>query len=103
MLIDLIGSHVGSALLPELVSAPTQRPNWNSEICKNQLDFLEERLKGGWLVGHQLSLADFSVAAMTTYFKFTEFPFESYPCLTNWYDAITELSSWRNTSHPLWC
>jgi len=102
MLTEIMGAQVGNRLLPELVPAPASAPDWEAPNCRKQLNFLESSLKAPWLIGTRVSLADFSVAAMTTYFKAASFPFPSYPNIARWYDSLNELPSWQKTEHPLW-
>jgi glutathione S-transferase len=43
------------------------------------------------------TLADFSVAGMTTYFRVGGFPFERYPAIRRWYDDMNALDAWSAT------
>lgn len=69
MLADIMGALVGHKLLPALIPEPTSAPDWAADKCVKQLSFLEASLQDGWLVGADISLADFAVVAMTTYFE----------------------------------
>jgi glutathione S-transferase len=54
------------------------------------------------LAGAALSLADFSVAGMLTYFRKASFPFEDHPAIARWYQSIEKLESWQASADPLW-
>jgi glutathione S-transferase len=55
-----------------------------------------------FLVDDELSIADFAVAGMTTYFAAADFPFKKYPAFDAWYRRIESLDAWRATREPLW-
>lgn len=101
-LAKVMGAHVGHKLLPSVLAAPESPPDWNAANCVKQLSFLENNLKNEWLAGSDISLADFSVAAMTTYFKVSGFPFDSYPNILRWYRQFNSRESWLQSEDPLW-
>lgn len=102
-LIAAMSSQVGHRLLPDILPEPTDKANWQDEILVKQLDFLESSLvQKSWLVDDQISLADYAVAAMTTYFHVAEFPFDNYPNITAWYKRLSSTEAWKNTEVPLW-
>ena len=104
VLTSVMGQYVGHRLLPEIIPAPQSKLDWNMEQCVKQLNYLENTLSNEeWLVNQELSLADYSVAAMTTYFGVCGFPDKSYPNISAWLDRVSELEAWRKTEHPLWC
>lgn len=103
LLTQMLGPYVGHRLLPHPVSAPQAKPNWEADLIVAQIRYLEASLSNkNRLVGSELSLADYVVAGMTTYFNASEFPFESYPNVSTWLKRLSENKSWRSTEHPLW-
>lgn len=102
VLSKVMGAHVGHKLLPTVLPTPTSQTDWKSPECTKQLSYLESCLTNEWLTGANLSLADFSVAAMTTYFKACAFPFDLYPNIDRWYVAINNLQSWKSTETEIW-
>lgn len=102
VLSKVMGTHVGHKLLPSVLPAPTSPVDWDSPDCMKQMSYLESSLKNDWLTGANISLADFSIAAMTTYFKVCEFPFHAYPNINRWYVAMNDLQSWKSTESQIW-
>lgn len=99
----IVEVHVGHKVLPEIVPAPKSGPDWGIEQGIKQLGLLENVLADRiWLTGRGLTLADYSVAAMTTYFKVSEFPFKSYPNISAWLDRLSEKDAWQKTEHQMW-
>jgi glutathione S-transferase len=65
------------------------------ERCAKVLD---AHLKGrDWLVGKQITLADYSLAASLTYAAATDVPLDPYPNIKSWLGRIRELPAWRAT------
>ena len=102
VLSKVMGAHVGYKLLPSVIPAPTSPTDWEDPEFMKQISYLENSLKSDWLTGTSISLADFSVAAMTTYFKICKFPFNSYPNISRWYTSINNLQSWKITEAQIW-
>lgn len=103
LLTSLLADGVGHQLLPELIPAPQSQPQWGSQQVTHQLAYLENALLDRkWLTGQTLSLADYSVAAMTTYFRVSEFPYQSYPNISAWQLRLSDQVSWQKTEHPMW-
>jgi len=102
MLSEVMGAVVGHVLLPAVLPAPENSPAWDADKCLKQLTFLEQHLSTGWVAGETLTIADFAVGAMTTYFSRCQFPFELYPNITRWCNALHTRTSWANTQHTLW-
>jgi glutathione S-transferase len=99
----LLSACVGHRLLPNLVAAPTADPDWSAATLAPLMNVLEATLSASsFLAGDDLSLADFAVAGMTTYFAVAGFPFEKYPAFNDWYRRIETLDAWRATRDPLW-
>jgi glutathione S-transferase len=102
-LIAFLSEVVGHRLLPERVRRPLHAPDWSSALVRPVLETLETALgSSAHLAGSRATIADFSVAGMTTYFKAAAFPFESFPNLSAWYARIEALESWRETLSPVW-
>jgi glutathione S-transferase len=99
----LLSACVGHRLLPNLVAAPAAQPDWNAPTLAPLLNMLEATLSASsFLVDDELSIADFAVAGMTTYFAAADFPFKKYPAFDAWYRRIESLDAWRATREPLW-
>lgn len=99
----LLSACVGHRLLPNLVAAPAAQPDWNAPTLAPLLNNLEATLStSSFLVDDELSIADFAVAGMTTYFAAADFPFKKYPAFDAWYRRIESLDAWRATREPLW-
>ena len=99
----LLSACVGHRLLPNLVAAPAAQPDWNAPTLAPLLNNLEATLStSSFLVDDELSIADFAVAGMTTYFAAADFPFNKYPAFDAWYRRIESLDAWHATREPLW-
>jgi len=102
-LIAFLSEMVGHRLLPERVIRPQHAPDWSSAVVQPILKTLESALSSAaFLTGPKATIADFSVAGMTTYFKAAAFPFQGFPKISGWYARIGALESWRGTLSPLW-
>lgn len=94
---------VGHALVPALFPEPNESPNWNHPEFHKYVTYLNEYLgKNRFLVNRQFSVADISVAAMMTYFRFAKFPFNNFSALRDWYEYIESLDAWKKSESPLW-
>lgn len=94
---------VGHQLVPHIVPAPVDEPNWDDPILLRQLAYLDTHLhQRPYLVGNELTIADLSVAGMMTYFRFAGFPFKNYPSISQWFNKIEMLPVWEKTADPLW-
>lgn len=77
--------------------------NWNEPRFRGLVSFLDSRLSGGdFLVGEELSLADFVVAAMMMYVRRLRFPFDEVPALAAWLGRIEQTEAWRATAVGPW-
>ena len=57
---------------------------------------LEEHLQGRkYLLGDQLTIADFSMAASLPYAADAKIPVAEFPKLARWHDRLNELDAWR--------
>ncbi|MEP6898754.1 MAG: glutathione S-transferase family protein [Rhodanobacter sp.] len=48
-----------------------------------------------WLVGDELSVADFAVAVALPYAEYAHIPLHEFPAITRWHDRLCELDAWR--------
>ena len=100
---SVLSELVAHRLFPGRLPHPRAAPDWNHGTVQPLLRTLEAALATQpFLTGSKLTLADFSVAGMTTYFKSCGFPFQEYPAISRWYDRFEELESWRSTEVALW-
>jgi len=103
VLTRLLSEFVGNKLLPELIPAPSAAPQWEIKELESLLVQLEEHLKyQAYIACNRLTIADFSVAGMMTYFKAARFPFSSYPAIKTWYGQIEKLPAWKETAVDPW-
>jgi glutathione S-transferase len=99
----ILSPFVGHCLLPDVLPPPAPHVPWDSELLQPLLRTLEAVLKGHpFLTGESLSIADFSVAGMMTYFRAANFPFEKTPFLSARYARVEALDAWQSTEAPLW-
>jgi glutathione S-transferase len=48
-----------------------------------------------WLIGEQLTIADFSVGGLVPSARRMELPVDEYPEICRWYEGLASLSAWR--------
>lgn len=102
-LITFLSAVVGHRLLPARVPRPQHAPDWSSALVQPVLKTLETALGAAeFLTGPKATIADFSIAGMTTYFKAAAFPFQSFPRIAGWHARMEALDSWRGTLSPVW-
>ena len=88
---------------PNDIEEPKAAPQWGAAALSGLLRQLEQQLQhSGFVAGGGLSIADFSVAALTMFFGRLGFPFETYPALHQWYQRIHALPSWQATAVAPW-
>jgi glutathione S-transferase len=103
VLTALLSSFVGHRLFPQVFSPPLSDIDWSNELLRPLLNTLEMNLRvHPFLTGERVTIADFSVAGMMTYFRAAQFPFAKTPALSGWYARIEALDAWRSTETPLW-
>ncbi len=79
------------------------RAVWEDHELMNLLSVLESVLTSShFICGATLTIADYSVAGMTTYFYACEFPFSKYPAISAWLERISKLPAWISTEEVLW-
>ncbi|HWW29913.1 MAG TPA: glutathione S-transferase family protein [Steroidobacteraceae bacterium] len=101
-LAPLLSPCVGHRLLPNLVPPPAAGPDWDADALSPLMAALGTALSASrFLVGDEITIADFAVAGMVTYFPVARFPFEKYPAFAAWYRRIEMLEAWRATQEPL--
>jgi glutathione S-transferase len=89
---------VGHVLFPDKLPSPAAPPEWQGAGVQGLLAQLERALHiTRFLCTAKPTLADFSVAGMTTYFRVGGFPFERYPAIRRWYDDMNALDAWSAT------
>lgn len=99
----VLSACVGHRLLPDVVPAPERPPDWQDPRLAPLLAGLERSLADRtWLEGDAPSLADFGVAAMTTYFRCGAFPSDAFPAIRGWLERLDALDAWRASADPLW-
>lgn len=102
-LIPVLSPFIGHKLLPEAVPAPADPPDWRNEQLQPLLAQLDAHLREHQFVaGNSLTIADFSVGGMMTYFRAAEFPFAAFPNLTAWHGRLEALEAWQETKTELW-
>lgn len=102
-LIGVLSGFVGHRLLPDVVPPPAAPPDWGAAALAPLLDTLERQLAArAFLAGESVTIADFCVAGMMTYFRPAAFPFHAYPRLAAWYERMEALPAWRESEDPLW-
>jgi glutathione S-transferase len=103
MLARILSPCVGHRLLPDVVPRPSISPDWDTAELRPLLTELNAALiYSSFLVGEEVTIADFAVAGMVTYFPVAGFPFERHSRITDWYGRIEGLSGWRETQDSLW-
>jgi glutathione S-transferase len=99
----VLAACVGHRLLPQVVPAPGAPPDWKNAQLAPVLAHLDAALSSrAFLCGAEPTLADLSVAGMTTYFRFAEFPGDDWPNVASWLARIESLDAWQRSSDPLW-
>lgn len=87
---------------------PAQRPggvagtDLHRGPCSDKVRPDVHLIYGRGFVKRPKSIADFSVAAITIYFKRLGIPSDHYPALTEWYQQIHALDAWRSTNVEPW-
>jgi glutathione S-transferase len=99
----LLSPCVGHRLLPEVVPLPAASPDWDAVELRPLLSLLGTTLAASpFLSGDQVTIADFAVAGMVTYFPVAGFPFKDHRRFRDWYTRIEASVGWRATQDTLW-
>ena len=94
----VLAETVGHLLVPAHVPAASEPPDWCDPKLAPLLPQIESALgRDRWILGSELTLADFAIAGMAMYFRATGFPFGDFPRLARWYAQVEELPAWRDT------
>ena len=73
------------------------------EQAIKRFNYLENYLANKtWLTGEDLTLADYAVGGMTTYFSLTKFPYKRYPNISAWISRLSNNKAWQSTMLPIW-
>lgn len=74
-----------------------------AEVADSQKNFrrfarvLDDHLAGRrWLMGDQLTVADFSVGICLPYAEQAHLPLDDYPNMRRWHDRLSELDGWTD-------
>ncbi|MCC6521341.1 MAG: glutathione S-transferase family protein [Polyangiaceae bacterium] len=98
----VLAPRVAQLLFPSPDAAPTPVP-WDDRELGALLAVLGAALEaGGYVCGPELSLADFSLAGMTTYFAATGFPGQEHPAIAAWLGRMSAVPAWASTAVAPW-
>lgn len=82
---------------------PVAMSDWNDAELIRLVAYLESELAcHEYVAGERLSIADFSVAGMTTYFGAARFPAHLYPAISGWMQRMLSLRAWAATAVAPW-
>jgi glutathione S-transferase len=102
VLTRLLGSYVAQELGIRGVAGQVS-VDWDDPVFLRLAKFLDERLHGRpFILGDELTLADFSVAAMMMYVRHAAFPDDLFGEIGRWYERVEQVDAWRATSVPPW-
>jgi glutathione S-transferase len=102
VLTRLMTPRVAQVLFPEQ-GADAKLVPWDDRELATTLGVLEARLEPSpFLVGDELSIADFSIAGMTTYFSVAGFPHARFPAISAWIERLEQLPAWASTAVAPW-
>ena len=94
----LIFEHLIKGAL-NLGSADAQEVAKGEESFHRFAQVLESHLNcRDWLVGDQVTLADFSVGSFLDLAEMAHFPMSSYPQIKRWYNNIDQLPAWQSSA-----
>ncbi|KXU83728.1 glutathione S-transferase [Paraburkholderia monticola] len=67
------------------------------DLFRKHASVLDQHLKGRkWLLGDDLSVADFSVAVTLPYAKSAAIPLDEFSEVRRWHDQLNAFEAWRN-------
>ena len=75
---------------------------WQHAELVTLLSQLEAALVERPFLCGEMSIADFSIAGMTTYFQATAFPSDRYPALAAWRARMDAVPAWASTACEPW-
>jgi glutathione S-transferase len=77
--------------------------DWEEPAFQSAAAFLDAHLRGReFIVGDELTLADFSVAAMLMYVRHAEFPLDVFPSIDAWHARVEQVDAWKATAVAPW-
>jgi glutathione S-transferase len=96
--------HAGSLYFEHIIKpwvgmgAPDQPKVAEAQgFFRKHASVLDQHLEGRkWLLGDQMSVADFSVAIMLPYAKDAAMPVGEFAQMQRWHDQLNALDAWRN-------
>ncbi len=77
---------------------------WGKERTKNWLTLLNDHWLGGgskYLVGGELTIADYFGAALVTCGHPIRTEFKAYPNIVRWLEAVAALPNWKTVNEPM--
>ncbi len=105
-LIAVLSEPVGRRLLAHQQGVPLAEPigaDWEDRGLVPLLEVLERHLSDRpYLVDDRLTLADYSVAAMTMYFGPVGFGWKRFPAFAEWCRRIESTEEWQATARGPW-
>ncbi|MEZ4312905.1 MAG: glutathione S-transferase family protein [Polyangiaceae bacterium] len=103
VLAHALAPRVGHILFARGSGAPEPTVDWWAAAVSGALGHVESYVRRtAFLCGDEVTLADFSVAGMTTYFAAAGFPEERYPGLAGWLRRMEGLPGWASTWVEPW-
>jgi len=99
-------SYVYPKLMPHHArgsdEATKRTVEWGYEKSKSWLSVLDRHFlsRGRWLVGDELTIADFFGASIVSLGELVAFDLDAYPNVRRWYEAVTKHPSWVRINAP---
>jgi glutathione S-transferase len=88
--------------IPGVVASP-EGVRWEDAEWTRMARYLDGHLEGRkYLVGEELTSADFAMAGMMTYARRTGFPFQRYVGIARWYERVEALEAWKASTAEVW-
>lgn len=98
----VLAPRVGQVLF-DRNNSEVAEANWKDSELVSLLDYLESQLSTKpFINGDFLTIADYSIAGMTTYFEACKFPKNTYPSVQSWIERMDGITSWKSTLNALW-
>ena len=102
-LVPILTDSVAHALFPEQGADAPGEVRWGDPTVRAMLQVLDRHLSDRqFIVGDQVTLADFCVGAMMMYFRIARFPFDAFAGIGAWYARIEALDAWKATAAGPW-
>jgi glutathione S-transferase len=97
-----IAAALGGRVAHRFPTLPDVPPDWSSLPVRTVLARVEWALGVEEFLAGPLSIADFSLAGMATYFTAGEFPEALYPKIAAWWGRLAALPAFQVTECELW-